>query len=315
MYIKNTLRLFINNLGIGMKAVFYRLVVTFIGLLCLYAVLYIGTSEIFQSAQMRQVFGDLKSLWLQFLGVNSTTATVNIQASVKALSLLIKANFSRIVWSGLFGVVILFAMDFALGLCNFTLTVMIDKHMSTISNSHFTQTFIQSLKKAVLFELFYTTIKFVFALIVGIILIAIILLLGQAISMLSVVFGLWFVIFVCSFFLSFTARLRPRVAQGEKLSVALHNNGFKKGEFFSVFTAYIFSIVLVAYVNISMLITTLGSGLMLSIPMSYLYLMCLQNIIEYTLSGKKYYLDYQNIVVPKQLRSEEERLLSDVEIN
>ncbi len=313
MYIKNTLRLFINNIGLGMKAVVFRLVVTFLGLLSLYGLLYLGLAEIFQSAQMGNVIGDLKGLWLQFIGLSETT--VDIQSSVKELIVLLQANFSRIVWSLLGAGVIIFAMDFLSGLCNFTLCAMVDKYMSSMFKSRFTQTFIQSLRRSVPFELFFSVVKFIFGLIMTIVLICIIVFLGQAISLLSIVFGLWCLIFIYGLFLTFTARLRPRVVQGEKISQALHNMRIKKEEFFPIYSSIIFSIVLVAYINITMLISTFGAGLMLSFPLSFLYLMCLQNVIEYNLGEKKYYIDFKTIIIPKELRSEDEKLLSDIEIN
>lgn len=309
MYLKNTLRLFINNINLGFKAMLYRLIVMVVGLISAYYIAKIGISVITSSAELQQVIQDIKNLWLQFIGHEE--AVINIEQSFTALVSLFNDNLFRIIGSLLAVTLVLLIMDYLLGLCNFALGVMIDSYMSSLTKTHFTQTFLQNLKKAIVFELVYSICK-CFALVVIIaISVCFAVFTYKILGFASILIGLWLAISLASVFLSLTATFRPRVIRGEKLISPIKSQNVNKSNFFSIFAVYILSIVLVIYVNISMAIVTFGAGLMVSVPLTYLFLLCLQNVIDYSICGKKYYIDYDNIVVPKELRGEDERLLGE----
>jgi hypothetical protein len=49
-------------------------------------------------------------------------------------------------------------------------------------------------------------------------------------------------------------------------------------------------------VNVIGAISTLGSSLLITLPASYFFLICLQYVNYYTLTGKKYFLTHERIV-------------------
>lgn len=313
MYIKNALRLLMNNLDILFKAVIYRLIVTVFGLGLAYVMCYFGIKSIISSAQFGAVVADLKSIWLQFLGIGEAQS-VQIQTSLSAFVEFLNSQMGLFIGTLIILFVILFATDFLLGLCNYVICAMVNSHMSLINKPAFWQTFVQNFKRACVFELFYSVIKTLYFAVCAVLLVSMIIIVGKAVTVLAVLICLWVLVILSAVFFTFTFRLRPMIVEGEKLSVAIKSVGVSKQNFMQIFTTYIISIVSFAYLNISMFIATLGAGVMVSFPLSYLAFICLQNVIHYTLSRKKYYIDFDNIVVPKEQRSEEEQLLNKVNL-
>ncbi len=309
MYIKNTLRLFMNNINLGFKAMLYRLIVMIVGLISAYYIAYFGISVISKSAEISKVIQDLKSLWLMFLGHEDIV--VDLQASFTALLTLVKANLVRIIGSLSAVIVVLFIMDYLLGLCNFTLGAMVNTYMTSLTKTYFIQTFVANIKKALVFELIYSLVKSLAIIISFAIAGCFAIFAYRALSFVSILIGLWLLICLIALFLSFTATWRIKVIEGAKIGSAIKNSNINKNNFFPIFATNILVIVLIFYVNVSMFLVTLGAGIMVTVPMTYLLLLCLQNVIEFTLTGRKYYIDYDNIVIPKELRGEEEKLLSE----
>ena len=63
-----------------------------------------------------------------------------------------------------------------------------------------------------------------------------------------------------------------------------------------VFSTYLVSVYMVVIVNVISAIATLGSSLIITLPSSYFYFICLQYVNYYTLTGKKYFLTHEKIV-------------------
>ena len=63
-----------------------------------------------------------------------------------------------------------------------------------------------------------------------------------------------------------------------------------------IFSTYLISIYMIMIVNVIGAISTIGSSLILTLPASYFFLICLQYVNYYTLTGKKYFLTHERIV-------------------
>ena len=63
-----------------------------------------------------------------------------------------------------------------------------------------------------------------------------------------------------------------------------------------VFSTYLVSIYAIIVVNVMFGIATFGSALVLTVPSSFFFLICLQYVNYYTLTGKKYFINYEQIV-------------------
>ncbi len=63
-----------------------------------------------------------------------------------------------------------------------------------------------------------------------------------------------------------------------------------------------------------MLFFTLGVGTVIISSFYALMISCMRLVDNYTINKKKYFIDYDNIIVPKELRENDEQLLNKVDI-
>ena len=102
---------------------------------------------------------------------------------------------------------------------------------------------------------------------------------------------------------------------GEK-TVASFRNGFRltRKNFLRMMSTYFTTSVVFLYLGVTVPLFTLGIGDIIFLPFSSLFLVCLKQVDYFVNNKKKYFIDYDTIVVPKELRENDEQLLSDVEI-
>ena len=73
----------------------------------------------------------------------------------------------------------------------------------------------------------------------------------------------------------------------------------KAQRFGSLFSTYLVTVLLIMCVNVLFAVATFGAGLLITIPMSYLIMTCIQFVSYYDDTHKKYFLGEDNIVRPK----------------
>jgi hypothetical protein len=227
----------------------------------------------------------------------------------------VKLKSGRIILSGFFFIVIYIIGSFLNGISNYALGVMINDHMSSLSHLGFTQSLIRDLKNAFIYEITYIGITIIYDALTVII-------------CFNILFGLFNVFGIFSIFLSSTLfvgliALKLTYVSGMMPAMITDKTGIKKAikSSFSLgkkqsqrmFSTYLVSIYLILFFNVSMAIFTLFSSLLITVPISLLLIICIKFVGYYSINDKKYFINYDNIIIPKNLR-EEEKLLEDIDI-
>lgn len=70
---------------------------------------------------------------------------------------------------------------------------------------------------------------------------------------------------------------------------------FSKSYFSKTYMLYVVLVYLVIVLNVIAAVCTCGSALLLTVPMSYLLVICAQYVNYYTMQGKKYFITYERI--------------------
>ena len=78
----------------------------------------------------------------------------------------------------------------------------------------------------------------------------------------------------------------------------------KAQRFAGLFSTYLVTVLLIMCVNVLFAVATFGAGLLITIPMSYLMMTCIQFVSYYDDTHKKYFLGEDNIVRPKERTNE-----------
>ena len=77
-----------------------------------------------------------------------------------------------------------------------------------------------------------------------------------------------------------------------------------KGRFGALFSTYLVTAVLILCVNVLFGLASFGAALLITIPMSYLMLICIQFVSYYHFGKKKYFLSEDVIILPKERTQE-----------
>lgn len=312
MFLKNAFRISINNVGLAFKTILYRLVVTVVAFVAIYFVCAGPLSVIVESGEFKAFLDDCLGI-LQSITSGSFTQINGVKDSFDALVALIAANASSIRLALFLVSVIVFIRSYLEGICNYTVCVAVNDYMSTISRMPFMRGMIENIARSAVFEVVYLIAKVIVMAIAVTLAVLCVVYTSAFISVLSVIIAFWIVVLAVSLFLSFTVTVRPSVVLGRKINEAFNFKTDAKTNV-NVFASYVFSLVIAVAVNMGVLYTTLGAGLIVTLPATYVYFVCLQCVVFCSVDGRKYFVDYDHIVTPKKLRKEDDQLLSDVDI-
>ena len=112
----------------------------------------------------------------------------------------------------------------------------------------------------------------------------------------SLFFSVLIIVLMQSLKLSFTGRWMPAITNGAKLREAVKGGDkVEKRVRSRIYTTYVVSVYLIIIVNVMAAICTFGSALLITVPASFLFLICMQFVNYYTVKGKKYFLTYDKI--------------------
>ncbi len=313
MFIKNASRLLLSNLKTCFKTTLCRLICTIVYFWTVWLIVNVGFEKIFSSDEFALLLENIKGLWLNFSKMDFE-ATVNLKASAQGVLEVIKENMlqSSIVAVMLFIVTYIFFV-FS-GLCSYVSSVMLHKHMSALQKTKFLAIFLDNFKRAIAFETFFAIIKICAYLLIIAILYLFVVLTGNYIGLMSAFIGLWLAIALIALFFALTTKLRAGMVLGMSFKEVLKQKCLSKEMLLDAFGTYFFSIIIAIYFNVTMFFATLGAGILVSIPMSYLYFVILQLVIMYTAKRKRYFIDYERIITPIEMRSSEEKLLNEVDL-
>lgn len=313
MRFKNSINLLFPNFGTIFKSLLHRIIVLAIGGVMFAALVLPNIMFLLKSQELEDLFRAVANIFKTLFGGESGGETV-VSAS-KALNALAMANHTKVVLAIVFLLLIYFVMKFLNGLASYTLGHLVHDYMGGLVRSGFTATLLRNLKRACLYEIVHTFVSFVFGVAVGVIAYYVGFALMDVLSVFSLMLAFVIVVVLVAIKHALLSPVMPAmVVGGENLKKAF-SIGLKqkKKEFLRAFAMYFIAVYLVIVFNAVAALFTFGTGIIVSVPLTYLFLVCLQMVNYYTITGKKYYLDYDHIVVPLQSRKEE-KILEDLDV-
>lgn len=183
---------------------------------------------------------------------------------------------------------------FAETVCHFTTGSMLNDKMSTYAETPYGTAFVTNLGKASVYSLVYVPIVFLF----DVIMIALAyLVLAVAPIFVGLFVAMTLIVCCQALKLTFTSRWLPAMtADDKKISESMrYVDKQEKRQGAKAFSAYLVGVYFIVIINVIAAFCTFGSALILTVPASYLFLICLQYVNYYTLKGKKYFLTYEDI--------------------
>lgn len=191
---------------------------------------------------------------------------------------------------------------FFIGLGNYAACALINDKMAMQANSPFAATLIKNLGKASLYSVIYTPISFVYDVVCIIVLYLILSATLGILNILGIFLFFVFMVLLTGVKMLFTTDWLPAIICGKKsvtggLAYAITR---KSGNSLSVYSFFASSAVAILALNVLAAIGTFGAALIITIPLSYLYLLCYE-LVNYCDSNEiKYFTDKRTIVKPEQ---------------
>ena len=317
MRVINAFKIAIGNFGLVFKNILYKIIVFAVFATAVWFTLNISLTPFIE--QLKPVLKDIaeiiKSLLQGQNGVSATNSSA-LTAHFNEFLAYISANVGSIVVAALICILIVYLYRFFAGISDCTLMILVNGHMSSLSHRGYLGVMFENLKKIVVYQLIDAVLAIVYYALVFAVEYLLFRFLTPYLTVLVVFLGVCILAFSIGVYSSCLSQVMANMivgGLGVKQSFIKGLNPGKK-HFWRMFSAYLSVNLIFVYLVISMGVFTLGAGSVLVSAFFTLMTVCMRLVDYYTINVKKYFIDYDNIIIPKELRENDEQLLNDVEI-
>lgn len=301
MKFKQTFHVFVDNFNIIYKQLLYRLVILVIaGVICTLGV-YPFVQQLINSAQLNELLDSATDFILKLL--NGEVAELKeisdrVQAAYAEFISLLNNELPHLVLGGLLILLVHIVSRWFMGLGNYAAAAVINDRMALRANQPFLSTLIRTLRESAVYNVMYVPLSIFYDLAVA------------ALMLLLLVFLLKLPVFICIFLfvlaiivsiiikMTFTTDWLPALIRGKKGQLGSFRYTFSQRgkKTLNVMSNYCVLTLTIFAVNAAALILTLGVGLLISVPSSYVVLICFEFVNYYDREGLKYFIDDKTII-------------------
>lgn len=306
MRFRNAVHITIDNFSSAFKMLLYRLIVGILIFSLIYVILQLSLSVIVTSAELQMVKDLTGEFFRSLFGGDSArleTFQSDFSEALSDLWRLIVENGGAIA-GAVVGLCLMYLLSrFLNGLCHFTAASIMNDRMGSFARTSFSAVFFKNLGSAALYEVIYVPVSFVYD---AVSLVACWFLFFYLPSFLPtwgfltilLALSLTIAVFIClqSLKMTLISAWIPSVLTGTtSVAKGLGASLRSKSPFWKRFASYLTANYLIVAINVLFGLATIGSALLMTIPLSFLYLLALQCVHFYEDSGKKYFISVHNI--------------------
>ena len=314
MIFKNAIHLLISHFGLTFKFLLYKVIVLAVAAALSAAFVYPTLQFLLSSAEFAAVakgdfFGEL--LGALFSGSEGFWGSFSpeMQTSLRSFGSFLADNASRLALLGVAVAAILLVVRFLNGLGNFAFGSLIDSRMSSNAKLSFSGVYIRNLGRAALWHLVYVPLTFVYDVLVLAVCYLFFVVLFSVISVPAIAAVASLMPSVALFLASQAVKLTlfshaapAMITDRLRLRAAFKKSFSFKGEkrFGPLFPTYLVTVIAIMCVNVLCAFATFGAALLVTVPVSYLIMLCVQFVGYYTFEKKKYFLTEDTVIRPKE---------------
>ena len=325
MKANHAIKIAIEQKGLAVKVLLFRIVTyvllgLVIFLLARGALLPIIQSQDF-ATHWKDFIAVLKEFVVDFFSPESMATNVKFN-DIQDKFIVVVGHFSnnslRIVLSLVGIVVVSLVGTFLFSLCDYVVGINVNYYMATLMHGGFFTVLFENFANACKFAL----LELVVLLVYNSLSLALCYLLTMLFMKISGLASLFFITFACALFISvrfaFLGHILPKMVCDKKPPIQALKECFtettKKLTFNTRFITYFFMVVSAIVINVLFAITTFYVGLLVSIPLTIIVFVTIRFVGYYTANCKKYYITFDEVFIPKELRKNDENLLNKVDI-
>ncbi len=307
MKFKHTFHVFVDNFNIIYKQLLYRVIILAVsGLICSLAI-YPFIKELINSPQLNDLldgaWGYITSLLngdVQNLGSFSQ----NVKDAYAEFILLLETKTTRFVLSGLLLLLVYVVAKWFEGLGNYATAAVVNDRMALRANTPFLTNLISNLKNAAIYNAIYVPLSIAYDILVGVCMFFLLFLLLNNVLYFTICIFLFVLAIVIAITvkMTFTCDWLPALIRGKLGQSAAFKYTFSRKNkcTLSVMSNFAVLCVLIFGINSAALMLTFGVGLLLTIPSSYVILICFEFVNYYDREEIKYFVDKNTIIAPEK---------------
>ncbi len=300
MRFRNSLRLLMANFKQVYKLLLAKLIIGLITTALCCAFVLPELLEIWNSTAMQGLLTNVKGFVSVLFKGNPTeleevkNAIIGESGSISQVLSLLSSMTVELVWT-LVGCILVYILKrFAETCCYFTVGSVLNDKMGTYAETPFFTSFVANLGKACVYAAVYVPLIFLF----DVLTLGVVYLILSFVSILPALFlSMTTIVLLQALKLTFTSPWLPGMtADNKKIGEAMKcDDNIEKKQTVKFFGGYVVSVYFIIIVNVVGALCTFGSALLITVPASYFFLICMQYVNYYTVKGKKYFLTYENI--------------------
>ena len=300
MRFANSIRLLMEDFKHTFKLLLYRIVMWLIVVALCSAFVLPEIKEILEAEVTKNLVSNFKNIFLSFVEHDTTSPSGYVKrvfgenGNLKQLFDYVISMKIELILVCVGCAVVYLLKRFVDTLVYFTLGSIINDKMATYTDTPFFTAFVANLGKASRYAALYVPVVFLFD--VGSFALCFVLL--RFLPLLAALFlSVTLIVALQSLKLTFTSQWMPAMnADGKRLGEAIRStNEREKRQVRKTYCLYVVTVYLIIIINVMAAVFTFGSALLLTIPTSYLLLICEQYVNYYTMKGKKYFITYDTI--------------------
>lgn len=319
MKVSNGIKIAMANKPLCYKTLLSRTLVSLILTIACFLIAKIVVDDVTQSEAYKSLITFLRTSLKNVIAVNDA-ANVNFAADfashLQQVWVVVRSTELTFVVVGI--VIVIQIAKFVVGICDYVVAVNVNEHMSSLRHAKFFSTLAEHFKHALGYASYCVVSLFFYNILVIAIVFGLFVLLIGPLGILAMPI-LLAVIFVADAFRLMLVGMIPAKMVCEGISARFAFKQAFKGldfrtmaeRFISYFTMRLLSIV----VTVCASLATFGISLFITFPLFTVSYMAVRFVDYYTVNIKKYYVTFDNIVIPKELRTKGEQLLNQVDID
>ncbi len=321
MKVTNGIKIAMANKPLCYKILFSRTLISSIFTIIGFLIAKIAIDDITASLQFENLIDTFRTILGNFIDINdeaNANAGALISASFTALWEFIKTDYDKVLIVGLGILAIIQLAKFFTGICDYVAAVNVNAHMSSLHHAKFFSTLAEHISPALRYATYCVISLFLYNAFIIATSLLLFILLFNVLGLFAFTLVLFFILFADAFRLMIVGMVPAKmVCEGCSATTAF-KQAFKGVEFrvmverfISYFTMRLMAIVVTAVAAI----VTFGVSIIVTLPLISVSYIAVRFVDYYTINTKKYYINFDNIVIPKELRTKGEQLLSHVDVD
>ncbi len=320
MKISNGLRIATSNKALSYKLLLYKLIVALLGSVFIYIFASRIIEPVLNSSQFKEIIEIFKKIVVNYFSVNQSAGDSiggELSNSIKNLYSFILSMKGKILISAivLFGIIQI--IKFLFSICDYVIAVNINEHMSSMRHAEFFSTLFEHFKQSLIYALYRTVMLLVYDVVIFAVMVLLALFTFKAMGIFAITLILFIVFVSVALRLSVVGHILPKMVCENKGPFKCLIEGFKEksmGTFFERFISYLVMVIGSFTVIVVSAIVTFNVALIITIPLASVSFTSVRFVDYYAYNHKKYYVTFDDIIVPKELRQNDENLLNKVDI-